>query len=338
MEKILLGHGSGGKLMHRLISETIAPAFHIRELGDAAVLEHTDASGSRLAFTTDSYVVSPIFFPGGDIGELAVNGTINDLAMVGARPLWLSVGMIIEEGFPAASFQRVLSSMAAAAERAGVRIVAGDTKVVDKGKGDGIFINTAGIGTVAAGISLSARSVCPGDAILVSGYIGNHGIAVMSERNGLSFEPPVVSDTAALSGLVAELLAAHAGDVRMMRDPTRGGVATTLKEIAGEAGHCLSLSESALPILGGVQGACELLGLDPLYVANEGILIAIVSSDAADAVLALMKAHPLGSQAARIGDVLTADERSRGMVLLRTNAGGTRIVDMLAGEQLPRIC
>ena len=338
MEKILLGHGSGGKLMHRLVSETIAPAFHIDELGDAAVLPYLSAAGSRLAFTTDSYVVSPIFFPGGNIGELAVNGTINDLSMVGARPLWLSVGLIIEEGFPAESLHRILASMAAAAELAGVRIVAGDTKVVDKGKGDGIFINTAGVGTVAADIALGARTVRPGDAILVSGSIGPHGIAVMAERNGLSFEPPVLSDTAALNGLVAELLDAHAGSVRMMRDPTRGGVATTLKEIAGECGHCFSLSESALPIPGGVQGACDLLGLDPLYVANEGILIAIVSPDAAEAVLSLMKAHALGAQAARIGEVVAADERSSGMVLLKTNAGGTRIVDMLAGEQLPRIC
>ncbi len=338
MEKILLGHGSGGKLMHRLISDIIAPAFHMEELGDAAVLSYSGAPGSRIAFTTDSYVVSPIFFPGGNIGELAVNGTVNDLAMVGADPLWLSVGMIIEEGFPADSLQRILASMAEAAERAGVRIVAGDTKVVDKGKGDGIFINTAGVGSVAAGISLGARSVLPGDAVLVSGYVGNHGIAVMSERNGLSFEPPVVSDTAALNGLVAELLAVHAGELRMMRDPTRGGVATTLKEIAVESGHCISLAESKLPILGGVQGACDLLGLDPLYVANEGILIAILASDAAESALSIMKQHPLGTHAVRIGEVIAADERSRGMVLLRTNAGGTRIIDMLAGEQLPRIC
>jgi hydrogenase expression/formation protein HypE len=338
MEKILLGHGSGGKLMHRLIAETIAPAFGIAGLGDSAVLDASVFSGGSLAITTDSYVVSPVFFPGGDIGDLAVNGTVNDLAMVGSRPLWLTTGFIVEEGFPADSLKRILTSMATAAEVAGVRIVAGDTKVVDKGKGDGIFINTAGVGVVPQDVRLGAREVQAGDRILVSGQIGNHGVAVMAERNGITFDPPVVSDTAALNGIVAELLLAVPHAVRMMRDPTRGGLATTLKEIALETGLCLTLREESLPVPGGVRGACDLLGLDPLYVANEGIFIACVAAESAEAALAALHAHPLGQHAAVIGAVEAANERSRGMVLLKTGIGGTRIIDMLAGEQLPRIC
>ena len=324
--------------MHRLISAIIAPSLGIAELGDAAVMDDVAGLQGRIAFTTDSYVVSPLFFPGGNIGELAVNGTVNDLAMVGARPLWLSSGMIIEEGFPTDSLRTILSSMAAAACSAGIRIIAGDTKVVDKGKGDGIFINTAGIGLVPAGVELGPTRILPGDVVLVSGHIGSHGVAVMAERNGLSFDPPVVSDTAALNGLVADLLAAVPGAVKMMRDPTRGGVATTLKEIAGESGKCVELAEGALPVLGGVRGACELLGLDPLYVANEGIFLAIVDNAAADTALDVLKRNALGRNAARIGMVREADQRSAGMVLLKTLIGGTRIIDMLAGEQLPRIC
>lgn len=339
METILLGHGSGGKLMHRLIAETIAPAFGISELGDAAVLDSVMLSdGNRIAFTTDSYVVSPLFFPGGTIGELAVNGTVNDLSMVGGMPLWLTAGFIVEEGFPADALKRILASMTAAASAAGVRIVAGDTKVVDKGKGDGIFINTAGVGVIPNDVFLGARLIRPGDKIVVSGQIGNHGVAVMAERNGITFDPPLVSDTVALNGIVADLLKAVPGAVRIMRDPTRGGLATTLKEIALESGFCFMIQEEAVPVPGGVRGACDLLGLDPLYVANEGVFVACVAGDACEAVLASLQNHPFGQDAAVIGEVLPGDERSRGMVLMKTEIGGTRIVDMLAGEQLPRIC
>lgn len=358
MEKILLGHGSGGKLMHKLIDEHFAPEFGLKELNDSAVINFSDSpihlfthSPIRLAFTTDSYVVSPIFFPGGNIGELAVNGTVNDLSMVGARPLHLSVGFILEEGFPINDLKKILSSMAAAAKNANVTIVAGDTKVVDKGKGDGIFINTSGIGIVPDGIELGAKNIKAGDKIIVSGFIGSHGIAVLSERNGLSFEPPVMSDTAPLNGLVeimlgvANLSSGNRGDkcppsglIRMMRDPTRGGVATTLKEMAGDSGLCITIHENLLPISSGVRGACELLGMDPLYVANEGILIAIAAPDVADLLVQEMRSHPMGRCAAIIGEVVGSDPRTHGTVLLKTSIGGTRIIDMLAGEQLPRIC
>lgn len=341
MDKILLGHGSGGKLMHQLIREHFAPEFQIKTLADSAVIKSTDfcAEGSefRLAFTTDSYVVSPLFFPGGNIGELAVNGTVNDLAMVGATPLYLTAGFIIEEGFPLVDLKKILSSMSHAAFKAGVKIVSGDTKVVDKGKGDGIFINTSGIGIVMADVAFDARTIRHGDRIIISGFIGNHGIAVMSERNGLSFEPPVLSDTAALNGLVGPMLECTS-EVRMMRDPTRGGVATTLKEIALESGLCINIYEDVLPITGGVKGACELLGLDPLYVANEGILLAVVSPEAAVPLVEKMKTHPFGINSAVIGEVSGDNQKTSGMVLLRTRIGGTRIIDMLAGEQLPRIC
>lgn len=334
MDKILLGHGSGGRLMHQLIRDYIVPAFGMTGLADAAVLGNP---GGKLAFTTDSYVVSPIFFPGGNIGELAVNGTVNDLSMVGARPLCLASGFIIEEGFPLDSLKRILASMSEAALKAGVKIVAGDTKVVDKGKGDGIFINTSGIGVVRDGISLGAGMIRPGDKIVISGTIGNHGVAVMAERNGLSFDPPVLSDTVALCGLVEGMLQ-HDRNIRIMRDPTRGGVATTLKEIASECGLSFILDEPALPIPGGVRGACELLGLDPLYIANEGILLAVVTADTADDLVSVMRSHKQGVGAAIIGEVGAADPGKKGMVLLRTAVGGTRIIDMLAGEQLPRIC
>jgi hydrogenase expression/formation protein HypE len=336
MDRILLGHGSGGRLMHKLIAEHIVPAFGIGALSDSALLDQAETGGCRLAFTTDSYVVSPIFFPGGDIGDLAVNGTVNDLAMVGAKPLYLSAGFVIEEGFPMESFRKVLKSMADSAKKAGVRIVAGDTKVVDRGKGDGIFINTSGIGAVRHGTGLGA-GIMPGDKVLISGPIGNHGIAVMSERNGIAFDPPVLSDTAALNGLV-EVMLDFENCIRIMRDPTRGGVATTLKEIASESGLPVILNEESLPVPNGVKGACDILGLDPLYIANEGILLAIVPSATAEGLVRTMRSHDLGSGSVIIGEIGAADPARKGMVLLRTAVGGTRIIDMLAGEQLPRIC
>jgi hydrogenase expression/formation protein HypE len=336
MERILLGHGSGGKLMHQLIRDYIAPEFQLGVMSDAAVLEY-GSSGCKLAFTTDSYVVSPLFFPGGNIGELAINGTVNDLSMVGSKPMYITAGFIIEEGFAIRDLKVIISSMSEAARKAGVRIVAGDTKVVDKGKGDGLFINTAGIGVVPVDRELGSQRVMDGDNVVVSGSLGNHGIAVMAERNGLVFDPPVVSDTAPLNGLVEDMLGVSAG-VRMMRDPTRGGVATTLKEIALESGCFISIDERLLPVPEGVKGACELLGLDPLYIANEGILVAIVHPDDTARVLAKMKEHPLGSEAAVIGKISRGEDRDRGMVILKTTIGGTRIVDMLTGEQLPRIC
>ncbi len=346
MGKILLGHGSGGRLMYALIKDFFAPEFDLKELSDAAVIDlsHSPMHPSvRLAFTTDSYVVSPIFFPGGNIGGLAVNGTVNDLSMVGACPLYLSVGFILEEGFPMDDLKRILSSMAEAARNAQVKIVAGDTKVVDRGKGDGIFINTSGVGIIPDGIDLGPRHIRAGDKVIISGSMGDHGIAVLSERNGLSFDPPVLSDTAPLNGLVDFMFGVTSNSarsnsqsaIRMMRDPTRGGVATTLKEIANDSGLCIAINESGLPISSGVLGACELLGLDPLYIANEGILIAVVSPDAADALVEKMRKHPLGKNSVIIGEVT---DEAKGTVLLRTAVGGTRIVDMLAGEQLPRIC
>jgi hydrogenase expression/formation protein HypE len=336
-EKILLGHGSGGRLMHQLVREHFAGVFGMHSLADAAVLDPELLGTHRLAVTTDSYVVSPLFFPGGSIGELAVNGTVNDLAMVGARPLALTAGFIIEEGFALADLKRIVAAMAAAARTAGVAIVAGDTKVVDKGKGDGIFINTAGIGAVPRDRLLGPSQIRPGDKVILSGPMGSHGVAVMAERNGLSFDPPVETDSAALNGLVEAMFATgHA--VRMMRDPTRGGVATTLKEIALESGLTMHLDESRLPIPGGVQGACELLGLDPLFIANEGILIAIVAPEAAEPVLAAMRRHRHGTAAVVVAEVKAAEPGRQGMVLMKTAIGGTRIIDMLAGEQLPRIC
>lgn len=330
--------------MHQLIKEYFAPAFDLKELNDSAVIK-LDGIASPLdlnskfkfAFTTDSYVVSPIFFPGGNIGCLAVNGTVNDLSMVGAMPLYLSAGFIIEEGFSIADLKVIISSMSEASKIANVRIVAGDTKVLDKGKGDGIFINVSGIGIVPERINLSSKNIRAGDKVIVSGLIGNHGIAVLAERNGLSFEPPVLSDTAPLNGLV-ELMLNVSGQIKMMRDPTRGGVATTLKEIANDSGFCITIYENLLPVPPAVMGACELLGLDPLYIANEGILIAIASSDSAASLVEKMRAHPFGRNAAIIGEVSDNDPQTNGMVLLKTSIGGTRVIDMLHGEQLPRIC
>jgi len=337
-DTILLGHGSGGRMMHELISKHFAPAFGIQGVSDSAVLDIPN--GGRLAITTDSYVVSPLFFPGGNIGDLAVNGTINDLAMVGARPLYLTTGFIIEEGFPFSDLDLIVRTMAGAARAVGVRIVAGDTKVVDKGKGDGIFINTAGVGVVPEDVQLSPHRIQPGDRILLSGSIGRHGVAVMAERNGLDFKPPVVSDSAALNGLVEIIMTAASeqnknASVRLMRDPTRGGLATTLKEFATESGLCIELLEESIPVSPGVRGACELLGLDPLYVANEGILVAVLDGAVAEYVLERVREHQAGMEAALIGTVTQDPE---GFVLLRTTVGGRRIVDMLPGEQLPRIC
>lgn len=332
MELIQLAHGSGGRMMHQLIKDFFVPAFDLRELGDSAVLENTFSG--RIAITTDSYVVSPLFFPGGDIGRLAVCGTVNDLAVSGATPIYMTVGFIIEEGFLVDHLKRILGSMRAASEEAGVRIVAGDTKVVDRGKADGIFINTAGFGVVGEGLDLSPKKVKPGDRVLLSGSIGNHGVSVMAERNGISFEPPLLSDVGPLNALVRRM-ADRTKKIRMMRDPTRGGVATTLKEIASESGCCIVIDESAIRVEPGVKGACELLGLDPLYIANEGVLIAIVDPEVAEALAEEMRKTAEGAGTAVIGEVV---ETPRETVLLKTNIGGIRIIDMLSGDQLPRIC
>ncbi len=331
MDKILLGHGSGGKLMHALIREHFGPAFGVSGSGDSAVVT---LPSSRLAYTTDSYVVSPLFFPGGNIGDLAVCGTVNDLAVSGAKPHVLTAGFIIEEGFPLSDLRTIIGSMADSAGRAGVRIVAGDTKVVNKGKADGVFINTSGVGVIPDGVEISPSRIRPGDVVIISGEIGNHGIAILAERNKLTFEPPVLSDTRPLGGLVAAMLAVDTG-IRFMRDPTRGGLATTLKEAALESGLCIRIREEAVPVPSQVRGACGLLGLDPLYVANEGILVAIAAPGRAEALLDAMRRHPFGGAARAIGRV---EESPAGMVLLDTAIGGSRIIDMLPGEMLPRIC
>lgn len=332
MDKILLGHGSGGAMMHRLIREHFAPEFELKSLNDSAVLEGINQG--RIALTTDSYVVTPIFFPGGNIGELAVYGTVNDLSMVGARPLYITAGFILEEGFPFDDLKKVLSSMSEAAVKAGVKIVAGDTKVVNKGNADGIFINTSGIGIIEEGIDIMPSKIMPGDKVILSGPIGNHGISIIGERNGLSFEPPVLSDTAPLNSLVSDMLNITK-EIHAMRDPTRGGLATSLKEMATDSGCCIVIEEDLIPVPSGVRGACELLGFDPLYVANEGILVAIVSPQVAESLISVMKKHPLGKETRLIGDVQEAPSE---MVLLKTSIGGTRIVEMLSGDQLPRIC
>lgn len=332
MERILLGHGSGGKLMYQLIREHFVPEFELKTLNDSAVLE--GIKQGRIAFTTDSYVVSPIFFPGGNIGELAVYGTVNDLSMVGARPLYITAGLILEEGFSLDDLKKILTSMSSAAEKAGVKIVGGDTKVVNKGKADGIFINTSGVGMIGKGVDISPVKVKPSDKVILSGPIGNHGISVMAERNGLSFNPPVLSDTAPLNDLVNKMLK-KTKEIHAMRDPTRGGLATTLKEIAVDSGYCIVIEEESIPVPPGVRGACELLGLDPLYVANEGILVAMVNPEVAEPLVKIMRRHPLGKESRIIGEV---QESPSGMVLLKTSIGGTRIVEMLSGDQLPRIC
>ena len=332
---ILLGHGSGGTLSHQLLEELLIPTLSGQELAgrnDAAIL---DLDGRRLAFTTDSYVVDPLFFPGGCIGDLAINGTVNDLAMMGATPLWLSVGMIIEEGFSRQELVRVATAMREAADRAGVRIVTGDTKVVPRGKADRLFINTSGVGVITHDLKIDGTRARPGDLILINGTIGDHGIAVMAAREGLELHSGVNSDCAALNGLVAALLAAGGETVHVLRDPTRGGVATTVKEIALQSGVDITLDEISLPLNPGVKGVCAILGLDPLYVANEGKLLAFVAPDRADEMLSTLRRHPLGKDAAVIGEVTGSGV---GKVRMRTAVGGLRGVEMLAGEQLPRIC
>ena len=332
--RVDMSHGSGGRAMAQLIRELFA-----RELGNDYLAQGDDgarlpAAEGRLVMATDGHVVSPLFFPGGDIGCLSVHGTINDLAVMGARPLWLAAGFILEEGFPLADLARIVASMAQAAREAGVPVVTGDTKVVEAGKADGVFITTTGVGCLAEGIEVSGANARPGDAVLVSGFVGDHGMAIMSLREGLEFGTTIRSDTAALHGLTAAMLAA-VPQMRVLRDPTRGGVATTLNEIAGQSGVGIVIDEAALPVRTEVAAACELLGLDPLYVANEGKLLAICPAEAADSLLAVMRAHPLGTDAARIGEVI-ADERC--FVQMRTRFGGRRMVDWLTGEQLPRIC
>lgn len=331
---ITLAHGSGGKLSQQLLQRVILPPFRndfLSTLHDGAILP---LGGLRLAFSTDSFVVKPLFFPGGDIGKLAVHGTVNDLAMCGARPLHLSAAFILEEGLPMDEFRRVVESMRAAAAAAGVTLVTGDTKVVDRGKADGIFVNTSGIGVVPEGVNIAPARAQAGDRILVSGPIAQHGIAVMSVREGLEFESLIESDTAPLNGLVGTMLAACA-DIHVLRDPTRGGVTSALTEIAQSAGVGMLLDEARIPIDEAVRAACEILGLDPLYVANEGRLLAVVSAGDGTRVLAAMRAHPLGAGAMDIGEV-TADPV--GILIMKTRVGGIRIVDMLSGEQLPRIC
>ncbi|HXP22635.1 MAG TPA: hydrogenase expression/formation protein HypE [Candidatus Sulfotelmatobacter sp.] len=333
-ERILLGHGSGGKLSGDLLKEGFLPALGnsvLNRLEDQAVVS---LNGLRLAITTDSFVVKPLLFRGGDIGSLAVHGTINDLAMGGAEPLWLSAAFILEEGLPLETLKRVVASMHEAAAKAGVEIVTGDTKVVEKGNADGMFINTTGIWQVRDGISLSASQAQAGDAILVSGYLGDHGIAIMAEREGLQFETQVISDSAPLHTLVARLLEATP-QVHCLRDPTRGGLSSTLNEIAGRSRVGMELEEDLIPVREEVRGACEMLGLDPLYVANEGKLVAIIAASAAQDALQALQSHPLGKDACMIGRVTSDHPR---MVVLRTTLGTTRIVDMLAGDQLPRIC
>jgi hydrogenase expression/formation protein HypE len=332
---ITLAHGAGGKATQSLIEAVFLDAFRnplLEPLEDAATVTAGDA---RLAFTTDSYVVSPLFFPGGNIGDLAVNGTVNDLAVSGAQPAHLSTAFILEEGFPVEDLRRIAASMAAAAKAAGVSIVTGDTKVVQRGKGDGCYINTAGIGLVTGGLNLGVATARPDDVVIVSGPVGDHGITIMLERGELDLEADLVSDTAPVHELVRGLLDAVGPDVRAMRDATRGGVATILNEVATAAGVAVVVEEDSVPVRPEVRGACELLGIDPLYVACEGRIVVIVDPGAADAAVAALQAHPLGAGATAVGRV-AADPP--GLVLLKTGFGGTRIIDLLVGDPLPRIC
>jgi hydrogenase expression/formation protein HypE len=336
-EKITLRHGSGGKATHNLIEGVFAPAFSnplLDPMDDAATFE-IEGTGQRLAFTTDTYVVNPLFFPGGDIGKLAVHGTINDLAMAGASPLYLSVGFILEEGFPIADLRKIVASMAAAAAEAGVRIVTGDTKVVQRNKADGLFINTAGVGLVRARGLLGQTQLQPGDKVLLSGPIGDHGIAIMLAREALEIETSIESDTAPLHTLVAAMMNVAGEGIHCLKDPTRGGIATCLNEMAIGSEVSIGLDEHTIPVHAEVRGACEILGLDPLTIANEGKLLAIVAPEVADKVLATMREHPLGREAAIIGAV---QAEPPGMVFLRTDIGGMRVLDMLVGDPLPRIC
>lgn len=332
--RVDMSHGSGGRAMAQLISELFAAAFdneYLAQGNDGATLPVTNG---RLVMATDSHVVSPLFFAGGDIGCLSVHGTINDVAVMGAKPLYLSAGFILEEGFPLADLKRIVESMALAAREAGVPVVTGDTKVVEQGKGDGVFITTTGVGVMREGVQLSGDLAQAGDRILLSGTIGDHGMAILSQREGLSFSAPIVSDTAALHGLIETMIDSGA-QLRVLRDPTRGGLATTLNEIAKQSGVGMMLQESAIQVNQPVEAACEFLGLDPLYVANEGKLIAICAPEDADKLLAAMRAHPQGRDSAIIG---TVTQDTHGFVQMTTRLGGRRVVDWLAGEQLPRIC
>jgi hydrogenase expression/formation protein HypE len=338
-KQIVLGHGSGGKLTAELIDKVFRPAFAnpiLDKLDDQAVVQ---VNGARLAFTTDSFVVTPIFFPGGDIGRLAVNGTVNDLAISGARPLYLAAAFILEEGLAADDLRRVVESMRDAANEAGVQLVTGDTKVVNRGKGDQVFITTTGLGVIDRPLDISADRARPGDKIILSGFIGDHGMAIMSQRENLEFEGAIESDCAPLHGLVDAMLEVTGRDgfstIHCLRDPTRGGVATTLNEIAGRSQVGMLLQERDIPVRETVKGACEILGLDALYVANEGKLVAIVAAETADDIVRRMRQHPLGGEAVVIGEVV-ADHA--GMVLMKTEIGGTRVLDVMFGEQLPRIC
>jgi len=336
-EQILLGHGSGGGLSAELIRKVFVPGFDndvLSMLEDQATVSLEGTDSTRLAFTTDSFVVKPIFFPGGDIGKLAVCGTVNDLAVGGAKPMFLSAAFILEEGLALEDLKRIVASMRAACAEAGIKLVTGDTKVVDRGKGDQIFITTSGIGVVPRGRNLSIRNARPGDKILVSGTIGDHGIAIMSVREGIEFDTAMLSDCAPLASL-SETMLNSVGSIHCMRDPTRGGVSSALNELAEASGVGVMLYEAALPVRAEVKGACEMLGLDPLYVANEGKLLAVVAAADADRLLAAMKGHPLGKNAAMIGEVT---EKHRGRVIMKSLIGGERVVMMLAGEQLPRIC
>ena len=333
--RIDLSHGSGGRAMAQLIEELFTAAFdneYLRQGNDGALLPVP--AGGRLVMAADAHVVSPLFFPGGDIGCLSVHGTINDVAVMGAKPLWLSASFILEEGFPLADLKRIVESMAAASKEAGVPVVTGDTKVVEQGKGDGVFITTTGVGIVPEGVSLSGDQARPGDKILISGTLGDHGMAIMAERESLGFSAPIQSDTAALHGLIESLLASGAA-IRVLRDPTRGGLATTLNEIARQSKVGMMIEEKAVPVNPEVAAACEFLGLDPLYVANEGKLVVIVAAEDADKALATMRTHPLGQRAALVG---TVHEDPHHSVQMTTAFGGRRIVDWLTGEQLPRIC
>jgi hydrogenase expression/formation protein HypE len=332
--KVLLAHGGGGRLTHQLIEKMFLAAFDNASLETRHDGAAIDLSSSKLAFTTDSYVVQPLFFPGGDIGTLAINGTVNDLAMCGARPLYLSAGFILEEGLSMDTLWRIVQSMKFAADQAGVQLVTGDTKVVERGKGDGIFINTAGIGALETRQVVSPASIKPGDAVLLSGDIGRHGIAIMAVREGLEFETTITSDCASLAAIVLSLFAAEI-EVHCMRDLTRGGLATSLVEIAAASRTNIEIEEASIPILEEIQGACEILGFDPLYVANEGRFISFVPASDAQRALQRMQAHPLGKQACIIG---TVKEDHPGLVTMRSRIGATRVVDMLSGEQLPRIC
>jgi hydrogenase expression/formation protein HypE len=332
--RVDMTHGSGGRAMAQLIDELFVAAFDnewLRQQNDQARFA---VPPGRLVMATDSHVVSPLFFPGGDIGCLSVHGTINDVAMAGARPLYLAAGFVLEEGFPLADLRRIVASMAAASREAGVPVVTGDTKVVERGKGDGVFVTTTGVGVVPDGVEISGERARPGDAILVSGTIGEHGVAILSRRENLSFETTIESDTAALHGLVAAMVATVPG-IHCLRDPTRGGLATTLNELARQSGCGMTIAERAIPLRPQVSAACEFLGLDPLYVANEGKLVAICARADAEPLLAAMRAHPLGAGAAIIGEVV-ADPHH--FVQMDTSFGGRRIVDWLTGEQLPRIC